>query len=169
MLTELCLGASGDSAKSAEECDAKSAEYRNAHLAELSPLYETRPMYVVDQPLYLNAVGRLKCGIGPKVMLGRLHRIENELGRDRSKEIRMGPRTLDLDILLCGDLVMDSPMLTIPHPRIAERMFVLVPLLALSPRLRDPRTGIRYAESLSLLRAGMEETDAGGVYLYPSG
>jgi 2-amino-4-hydroxy-6-hydroxymethyldihydropteridine diphosphokinase len=137
--------------------------------AELSPLYETRPMYVVDQPLYLNAVGRLVSGITPKVMLGHLHRIEKELGRDRIKELRMGPRTLDLDILLCGDLVMDTPTLTIPHPRITERMFVLVPLLALSPRLKDPRTGIRYAKSLALLRSESAGTDAGGVYLYPSG
>ncbi|MFI5368203.1 MAG: 2-amino-4-hydroxy-6-hydroxymethyldihydropteridine diphosphokinase [Spirochaetia bacterium] len=149
MLTDFCLGGSG--------------------LAELSPLYETRPMYVVDQPLYLNAVGRVSCGIKPKFMLDHLHRIEKEMGRDRAKEMRMGPRTVDLDILLCGDLVMDSPALTIPHPRMTERMFVLVPLLALSPRLRDPRTGVRYAESLALLRSGIEETDAGGVYLYPSG
>ena len=153
MLTDLCRDASGDS----------------SDLAVLSPLYETRPMYVVDQPLYLNAVGRLASTIKPKVMLGHLHRIESELGRDRAKETRMGPRTLDLDILLCGDLVMDGPALTIPHPRMTERMFVLVPLLALSPRLRDPRTGTRYAESLALLRSGIEETDAGGVYLYPSG
>jgi 2-amino-4-hydroxy-6-hydroxymethyldihydropteridine diphosphokinase len=126
-------------------------------------------MYVVDQPLYLNAVGRLSCRIKPKNMLDHLHRIEKEMGRDRTKELRMGPRTLDLDILLCGDLIMDDPTLTIPHPRITERMFVLVPLLALSPRLRDPRTGILYAESLALLRADSEPTDAGGVYLYPSG
>ena len=135
--------------------------------AELSPLYETRPMYVVDQPLYLNAVGRLVCGFAPKVMLGHLQRIEKDLGRDRSRELRMGPRTLDLDILLCGDLVIDSPLLTIPHPRITERMFVLVPLLALAPGLKDPRTGIRYAETLERLRSESHEADAGGVYLYP--
>lgn len=136
---------------------------------KLSSFYETRPMYVVDQPLYLNAVGQVSCDLEPLDMLDTLHRIERELGRDRTKEIRMGPRTLDLDILLCGDLVMDSPKLTIPHPRITERMFVLVPLLALSPRLRDPRSGIPYAESLALLRSDKEVTDAGGVYLYPSG
>jgi 2-amino-4-hydroxy-6-hydroxymethyldihydropteridine diphosphokinase len=168
-LTDLCLGASGDSAEPASRYPADSAEYRDTDLAELSPLYETRPMYVVDQPLYLNAVGRLACAIKPKVMLDHLHRIENDLGRDRTKERRMGPRTLDLDILLCGNLVLDSATLTIPHPRMTERMFVLVPLLALSPRLRDPRTGIRYAESLALLRSGIQETDSGGVYLYPSG
>ncbi len=169
MLTDLCLNALRDPAKSAAYPDAKSVEYPDADLVELSPLYETRPMYVVDQPLYLNAVGRLAWGIGPNVMLDHLHRIENEMGRDRTKELRMGPRTLDLDILLYGDLVLDSPTLTIPHPRMTERMFVLVPLLALSPRLRDPRTGIRFAESLALLRSGIDETDAGGVYLYPSG
>jgi 2-amino-4-hydroxy-6-hydroxymethyldihydropteridine diphosphokinase len=136
--------------------------------ARLSPLYETRPLYVVDQPLYLNAVGQLSCGIEPMLMLTHLHRIERDLGRDRAKEIRMGPRTLDLDILLCGDLILESPTLTIPHPRITERMFVLVPLLTLSPLLRDPRTGIPYTESLALLRSGREAADAGGVYLYPS-
>jgi 2-amino-4-hydroxy-6-hydroxymethyldihydropteridine diphosphokinase len=136
---------------------------------KLSPLYETRPLYVVDQPLYLNAVGKVSCRFEPMDMLDGLHSIEQELGRDRTKEIRMGPRTLDLDILLCGDLIVDSPNLTIPHPRITERMFVLVPLLALAPRLRDPRTGIPYADSLSLLRSESEGTDAGGVYLYPSG
>lgn len=135
----------------------------------LSPLYETRPMYVVDQPLYLNAVGRVSCAIQPIDLLDRLHRIEKELGRDRAKEARMGPRTLDLDILLCGDRIQDDPMLTIPHPRIKERMFVLVPLLALAPRLHDPRTGVPYADSLALLQSDDEVTRAGGVYLYSSG
>jgi 2-amino-4-hydroxy-6-hydroxymethyldihydropteridine diphosphokinase len=153
MLADLCAAASRYAADS----------------AKLSPLYETRPMYVVDQPLYLNAVGRLSCGIGPMDMLDHLHRIEKALGRDRTKEIRMGPRTLDLDILLCGNLIMDGPTLTIPHPRVTERLFVLVPLLALSPRLRDPRTGIPYADSLAHLQADKEATEAGGVYLYPSG
>jgi 2-amino-4-hydroxy-6-hydroxymethyldihydropteridine diphosphokinase len=134
----------------------------------LSRLYETRPMYVMDQPLYLNAVGEIACKAPPGDMLTELHRIEQSLGRDRSREIRMGARTLDLDILLCGDLVVDSPELTIPHPRITERMFVLVPLLELSRRLRDPRTGIRYAEALAALRSSGGPTQPEGVYLYPS-
>jgi 2-amino-4-hydroxy-6-hydroxymethyldihydropteridine diphosphokinase len=136
---------------------------------KLSPLYETRPMYVLDQPQYLNAVGRVSCAIPPMDMLDLLHRIEQELGRDRASEIRMGPRTLDLDILLCGDLIQDDPVLTIPHPRITERMFVLVPLIALAPGLRDPRTGRLYADSLALLQADSNAMRAGGVYLYPSG
>ena len=136
---------------------------------KLSPLFETRPMYVLDQPFYLNAVGKVSCAIPPGDMLDQLHRIEKELGRDRANEIRMGPRPLDLDILLCGDLIQDDPALTIPHPRITERMFVLVPLIALAPRLKDPRTGTPYAELLALLQADGDAVRAGGVYLYPSG
>ncbi len=132
----------------------------------LSRIYETRPMYVTDQPKYLNAVGEGRSRIPPREMLLEIHRVEAALGRERSREIRMGPRTLDIDILLCDTTVMDDPDLTIPHPRITERLFVLVPLLELAPRLRDPRTGAPYAR----FRAALTETGgpAGpeGVYLY---
>lgn len=140
----------------------------------LSRIYETRPLYVVDQPLYLNAVGEAISEIEPRDMLGRLHRIEHDFGRDRSREVRNGPRTLDLDILLCDEMVINTPDLAIPHPRILERLFVLIPLLELSPDLADPRTGIPYARSLLAL-ASDSQTDGGsreaadrGVYLYSS-
>ncbi len=107
----------------------------------LSSLYETEPMYVTDQPLFLNAVGRIHSALAPREMLAALHEIEAGLGRDRGRETRMGPRTIDLDILLCGDLVIQEPDLIIPHPRMTERGFVLVPLLEISPRLRDPAHG----------------------------
>ena len=137
------------------------------HGMRLSRIYETRPMYVSDQPNYLNAVGEISTQAGPPELLEILHRIETDLGRDRSREIRMGPRTLDLDILLCGTLVLDTPTLVIPHPRLAERLFALVPLLELSPLLTDPRTGRGLAELVTALRAhtGAEE----GVYLYSPG
>jgi len=125
----------------------------------LSRVYETRPLYVTDQPLYLNAVAEMRCGLEPVEMLGELNRIEAELGRDRSREIRMGPRTLDLDIVVSDTLVMDTPTLTIPHPRITERQFVLVPLLELAPDLVDPRTGLTFATALAVLQA-REGTDA---------
>jgi 2-amino-4-hydroxy-6-hydroxymethyldihydropteridine diphosphokinase len=125
----------------------------------LSSLYETEPMYVMDQPPFLNAVGRIRSALAPRDMLKGMHGIESELGRDRSRETRMGPRTIDLDILLCGDLVIEEPDLIIPHPRMTERGFVLVPLLELAPRLRDPRTGTFYSEFLS----GRGQ----GVYSYP--
>jgi 2-amino-4-hydroxy-6-hydroxymethyldihydropteridine diphosphokinase len=141
--------------------------------ARLSRIYETRPMYVADQPLYLNAVGEAASPAKPSEMLASLHRIEHSLGRDRSREIRMGPRPIDLDILLCDAIIMDAPELTIPHPRITERMFVLVPLLELAPDLRDPRTGTPYSRARATLRGAEGAPGAGdaassrwGVYLY---
>jgi 2-amino-4-hydroxy-6-hydroxymethyldihydropteridine diphosphokinase len=125
----------------------------------LSSVYETEPMYVTDQPLFLNAVGRMSSALTPQEMLEALHEIESELGRDRGREMRMGPRTIDLDILLCGDLVLDDPHLTIPHPRILERAFVLIPLVEVSPQIHDPLTGARYADFLP--------EKGGGVYSYP--
>ena len=104
----------------------------------LSSLYETEPMYLADQPYFLNAVGRMYSFLAPQEMLQALHTIEDELGRDRGREIRMGPRSIDLDILLCGDLVMDESTLTIPHPRMTERGFVLIPLVEISPHIRSP-------------------------------
>ncbi len=134
--------------------------------ARLSRLYETRPLYVENQPRYLNAVGEARSPLEPARMLDELQRIESELGRNRGVEIRRGPRTLDLDILLCGDLVMDTPSLVIPHPLMAERRFVLVPLLELDPDLRDPRGGRPFREARKALEAAGED---GGVYLHPGG
>jgi 2-amino-4-hydroxy-6-hydroxymethyldihydropteridine diphosphokinase len=123
-------------------------------------------MYVTDQPMYLNAVGEALSPVPPREMLDEIHRVENALGRDRSREVRMGPRTLDIDILLCDKVVMDDADLTIPHPRITERLFVLIPLLELAPRLRDPRTGARYLRFRSELTRAAGPEGLGGVYLY---
>lgn len=132
-----------------------------AHGADrrLSSLYESEPMYVTDQPLFLNAVGMVRSPLEPGQMLAELHRVESALGRDRPRERRMGPRTIDLDILLCGDLLINTPDLVIPHPHMKERGFVLVPLLELSPDVRDPETGTPLAECLP----GKTQ----GVYSYP--
>jgi len=132
--------------------------------ARRSGIYETRPLYVEDQPRYLNAVGEAWSSFAPETMLRHLQRIEKDLGRDRSREVRRGARTLDLDILLCGNVVMKTPVLTIPHPFMTERLFVLVPLLELDPELRDPSNGRPFkAIRDELLAAG----DDGGVYLHP--
>ncbi len=127
--------------------------------SRLSSLYESEPMYVTDQPLFLNAVGMITSSLGPRELLAELHNVEAGLGRDRTREKRMGPRTADLDILLCDSLVLDEPDLIIPHPRMTERGFVLVPLLELEPGLRDPRTGSSFA---GYLRGGTK-----GIYSYP--
>ncbi len=134
--------------------------------ALLSRIYETRPLYVEDQPLYLNAVGRAWSTLEPHRMLARLQQIEAAFGRNRTVEIRRGPRTLDLDILLCSDLVIDTPDLIVPHPFLPERLFVLVPLLELEPDCTDPRNGRPYREA----RAELEKEAGGsrGVYLHPA-
>jgi len=129
-------------------------------------MYETRPLYVEAQPQYLNAVGEAWSPLAPSRMLTELQKIESAFGRDRDKEVRRGARTLDLDILLCGEVVLQTPDLVIPHPLMSERLFVLVPLLELAPDLVDPRTGQPY----ELARTALERDarGGGGVYLHPA-
>ncbi len=111
----------------------------NAYVSveETSHLYETQPMHVTDQPLFLNAVCRGATSLTPPDLLRAFKRTEDELGR--TKTVRYGPRNVDLDILFYNDAVVDTPSLTIPHIRIPERDFVLAPLLDLEPDLRHPR------------------------------
>ena len=117
-----------------------------------------------DQPLFLNAVGEGWSTLEPHPMLAHLQLIEKDFGRERSSEVRRGPRTLDLDILICGDRVIDTRDLQVPHPLLAERLFVLVPLLELEPDCVDPRNGAPY----SAQRAALEKHagGGGGVYLH---
>lgn len=98
-------------------------------LEACSNLHETAPVGgPADQPAYLNAAARLRTTLGPHELLAALHGIERAHGRDRAREPRWGPRTLDLDLLIYDDLVLDEPGLTVPHPRLVERLFVLEPL-----------------------------------------
>ncbi len=91
-----------------------------------------------DQPKYLNAAAEIQTTLGPQELLAALHEIEQSLGRDRAAEQRWGPRTCDLDILLIGELVMETAELTIPHPRMHERRFVLEPLAQIAPNAMHP-------------------------------
>lgn len=106
-------------------------------LLEQSSLRETEPIGVVDQPMFLNGVVSIETSLSPRALLDALLRIERELGRTREGE-RWGPRTIDLDLLLYGDETIDEPGLTVPHPRLAERDFVLEPLHELDPELALP-------------------------------
>jgi 2-amino-4-hydroxy-6-hydroxymethyldihydropteridine diphosphokinase len=111
---------------------------RKIGAVRLSTLRDTDPVGVADQPNFLNAVAELSSELPARELLDRLLEIERELGRDRAKEGRWGPRTIDLDLLLYGDEVIDEPGLTLPHPRLAERRFVLEPLHELAPELVLP-------------------------------
>ncbi len=103
------------------------------------------------QGWYLNAVAMLAVELTPTALLARLQSIETALGRDRSREVRWGPRTCDLDIELFDDLVMDTETLTIPHPRMHEREFVLRPLVEIAPHALHPTLGKTAAELLAEL------------------
>ncbi|MCG3123125.1 MAG: 2-amino-4-hydroxy-6-hydroxymethyldihydropteridine pyrophosphokinase [Phycisphaerales bacterium] len=104
----------------------------------MSQVFETDPVGPRDQPRYLNAVFEVTTSLTPRRLLDSLLEIERSRGRDRSREERWGPRTLDLDLLLYGDLVIHEPGLVIPHPRMHERSFVLDPLAQLAPDLLIP-------------------------------
>jgi 2-amino-4-hydroxy-6-hydroxymethyldihydropteridine diphosphokinase len=105
-----------------------------------SSLYRSAPMGPSDQPDYVNAVMAVATTLAPLELLHALQRIEQSHGRVRTGE-RWGPRTLDLDLLLYDDLVLDTEVLTLPHPGIAEREFVLYPLAEIAPDLHIPERG----------------------------
>lgn len=134
----------------------------HGRLTGVSGVYESAPVGYTDQPAFLNLVARLATGLGPRTLLDAALDIERRMGRLRT--FANAPRTLDIDILAWEPVettadraeaapgwptVMDEPGLHVPHPRMAERAFVLVPLLELAPDLADPRTGRRYADLLS--------------------
>jgi 2-amino-4-hydroxy-6-hydroxymethyldihydropteridine diphosphokinase len=132
-----------------------------AALAELSlsldgfraaSLYETEPLYVEDQGLFLNTAAAGCYGGTPEELLALIQGIEKKHGRDRSGERRWGERTLDIDILLFGRrTVRNPPLLEIPHPRLRERAFALVPLLELNPGATEPLSGLAYGAVLKTL------------------
>ena len=112
-----------------------------------SPVYETLPWGVIDQSLFLNMVLKGETHLAPLALLIHLKDLETKLGRLPS--IRYGPRLIDMDILFYDDLVLDTSELTIPHPRLHERAFVLVPLADLAPDLVHPVIGKPVGELLT--------------------
>jgi 2-amino-4-hydroxy-6-hydroxymethyldihydropteridine diphosphokinase len=106
-----------------------------------SSLYSTAPVGFAAQPRFMNAVVELETELGPRELLDGLLAIELEFGRDRAAGIVNGPRTLDLDILLMGDLEIREPGVEIPHPRMAERAFVLAPLCEIAAGIIVPGCG----------------------------
>lgn len=115
----------------------------------VSRLYETEPAYVQDQPAFLNIAVGGQTELSPQDLLTFLKQIENEIGRE--KTIRYGPRLIDLDILLYEDVVLDTADLQIPHPRMAERGFVLLPLADIAPSIIHPILNKTMLEFVELL------------------
>lgn len=175
------MGANLPSSAGPPEATLAAAAERLAMLgrgAARSSLYSTEPVGYAEQPRFVNAVLALETELSARALLDALMRVEKEFGRDRVNAVSNGPRTLDLDILLFGDCVMDEPGLRVPHPRLAERQFVLEPLNEITPEAIDPRSGATIAELLRKLErpvagdavvriesgvwhAGAEPSDAG--------
>jgi 2-amino-4-hydroxy-6-hydroxymethyldihydropteridine diphosphokinase len=118
-------------------------------LVSASSLYDTEPVGEVDQPNFLNAVAQLDTELTARQLLWNLQLIEKRLGRVRTQ--RWGPRTIDLDLLLYGSLIVDEPDLKVPHPELTKRSFVLVPLVELDPLIVHPITGDTLLHHLSQL------------------
>ena len=114
-----------------------------------SPIYDTDPKYVADQPRFLNMVLVAESDLEPQALLAFLKDIETGLGRIPGE--RFGPRPIDLDIVFFGDEIIDLPDLTIPHPRLSERAFVLCPLADIAPSKANPGSGVTVVEMLELL------------------
>src|ERR1035437_8097751 len=116
-----------------------------------SSLYSTEPVGFAGQPRFVNAVVALKTELEPRELLEGLLAIEQEFGRDRAAAFANGPRTLDLDILLFGNLTISEPGLEVPHPRLGERTFVLLPLCEIDPQIFDASRGKTVSQLLHIL------------------
>lgn len=152
----------GDRAKYLSETIRLLRALAGVRVTAISPVYDTKPVGVAGQPNYLNVVTGIETDLPPAQLLTACQEIENTLGRTR--DVRWGPRTLDIDILCYGDLISANPALTLPHPRMTERAFVLVPLAVLAPQLlvdgktvrelaaASDRTGVRECPEIQIER-----------------
>ncbi|MEN3382471.1 MAG: 2-amino-4-hydroxy-6-hydroxymethyldihydropteridine diphosphokinase [Hyphomicrobiales bacterium] len=123
----------GDVRTTLDEAVALFADGRDIILRARSSDYATPPWGVTDQPPFVNLAIQVDTTLAPRALLARALAVERALGRDRARETRWGPRMIDIDLIAYDDLVLDEPDLALPHPRLFERAFVLVPLAEIVP------------------------------------
>lgn len=152
MVAFIAIGSNlGDRAGNVKKAAALVADGVNASLLAMSSLYETEPWGIKEQPAFVNAVMKVETGLTPSALLEHTKAIEDRMGRQRVQ--RFGPRTIDLDIIFFDAIVMDENGLSIPHPRAAERAFVMVPLAEIDPGFVHPGLGRSAAD----IAAGLEK------------
>lgn len=160
-MTEALLGLGGNVGEvraTLDEAVALFADGTQVKLIGRSSDYRTPPWGVTDQPPFINCAIAVETALSPRALLDRALNVERALGRDRAQEQRWGPRTIDIDLLAYGDLAVDEPGLTLPHPRLLERAFVLVPLAEIVP---DRMIGGRR------VRDALAQLDATGIERLP--
>jgi len=155
----LSLGSNiGDRAANLSEAVRRLGAEPGIKVVALSALYRTKPVGPVAQDDFVNGAVRVETTLEPEDLMRRCLAIEAGMGRDRANSLRWGPRLIDIDIILYGNLTLKTEMVEVPHPRFAERAFVLVPLAELAP---DHRVGDRTLAQLAdaVDRAGVERAD----------
>ncbi len=152
----LALGGNvGDVRRTLDRAVAALCDGAELRLVARSSDYRTPPWGVEDQPPFINCAIVAATDLAPPALLDRAQRIERQFGRDRPRERRWGPRPLDIDLIAYDDVTLDTPELTLPHPRVFERAFVLVPLAEIAPQRRI--AGTRIIDALAKVdQAGIE-------------
>jgi 2-amino-4-hydroxy-6-hydroxymethyldihydropteridine diphosphokinase len=145
MAVQLSLGSNlGVRRENLEAALAALGQLPETTLTRRSRIYETEPYGVIEQPGFLNMAVEIETGLQPLELLEAIKSIEHRLGRQHTE--RWGPRKIDIDIILWGDLVLETERLTVPHSDYRRRAFVLIPLAEIAPQAVDPITGMTVAQ-----------------------
>ena len=147
MITAIALGSNlGDREGNLHEAVRRMGAL--GRVVAISIFHDTEPVGYLDQPRFLNGAVLLETELEPAALLAGLLEVERAMGRDRSATVAKGPRVIDLDLLLFGAVMLETAQLTVPHPAMRERRFVLEPLWEIAPQMVDPVTGWTVAELL---------------------
>lgn len=154
-LAAIALGSNLDSPFGDRDANLREAIRRLTDLGNVqavSTFHDTDPVGHLDQPRFLNAAALLETTLAPEALMQALLAIEKSMGREREGAISKGPRVIDLDLLLYGNRILSTPDLTLPHPAMHERRFVLAPLAEIAPAMKHPALHLTISELLRRLK-----------------